>query len=234
MHDTQSDRQSDPVAESAGEGAVEGAVEGAGAEAQPFRSKDPRVRSLVRHLVSLAATADEKPASRAALAELRQGVSDPLRVAKHVVPHLGAVAEGEWERRRQEAEELWFYRVAALFALHRRHQVGQSLGRALRRCVDERKSESIEGRFLALLSAGTPEQLADRLRGVVTLLAADDIPLDWCAVLDDVLGWERPGKPRQHYLARHFYYRAAPPEDAAAATVPAAAAAVAAAAAAAE
>ena len=160
-----------------------------------YKSGDQRVRQLVAHLEYIAGSADKVSSSRAALAELRQAIKDPLRGAKHVAPYLGY---------ENKPDELWFYRIASLFALHRKHQTGVSLGDAFRRVSDDRGSDSIEGRFLALLSASS-DQLFDRLIGAVTLLKADEQPLDWCRVLDDVLGWGRPEKPRQQRLARDYY-----------------------------
>lgn len=169
-----------------------------------YKSEDPRVRRLVRHLDHLANSADKISASRAALAELRQAIKDPMRGAKHIVPYLG---------QKNQHDEEWFYRIASLFAMHRKHQSDVSLGTAFRRVSEKRGSDSIEGRFLALLSA-SPDQLFDRLVGAVTLLKADEQPLDWCKLLDDARLWDRPGKRRQHALARDYYRAAADDGDA--------------------
>ena len=158
------------------------------------RKDDPRIGKLIAHLVHLAQTADKISESRAALAELRQALNNPLRGAKHVVPYLGTGKPTD--------DEEWFFLVASLFAYHRRHEKGKSLGDAFRRIKDD--SGSIESRFLALLSAPAA-QLPDRLRSAVTLLDARDVPLDWHRLLSDVLHWDSPGKRRQHALARDFY-----------------------------
>ena len=159
------------------------------------REEDPRIKGMVDHLLHLARTADTISASRAGLAELRQAIDDPLRGAKHVAPYLGSVTR---------ADEYRFFEVASLFALHRKHQDGVSLGDALRRSKDKRGSDSIEGRFVALIST-SPDHLYDRLRQAVTLLKADEIPLDWHRLLNDVLHWDRADKRFQHALARDFY-----------------------------
>lgn len=158
------------------------------------RKEDPRIGNMIAHLVHLAQTADKISESRAALAELRQALNNPLRGAKHVVPSLGTGRATE--------DEKWFFLIASLFAYHRRHEPGNSLGDAFRRIKDD--SGSIESRFLGLLAAPSA-QLPDRLRSVVTLLNARDVPLDWQRLLNDVLYWDSPGKRRQHALARDFY-----------------------------
>ena len=154
---------------------------------------DPRVRDLVAHLRYLAANTDKISECRAALAELRQGVQNPIRAARHVAPYLGE---------RDQPDEEWFYQVASLFALHRVHAERVTLGDAFRRMNDD--SGSVEKRFLSLLSA-RKEQLPDHLRHAVSLLKAREIPLDWERLLYDVKGWDREGKPVQRYLARRFY-----------------------------
>ncbi len=170
---------------------------------------DPRIEKLVGHLTYLAQTADKISESRAALAELRQALNDPLRGAKHVVPYLGSG--------RATDDEKWFYLVASLFAHHRRHEKGKSLGDAFRRIKDD--SGSIESRFLALLSAPSA-QLPDRLRSAVTLLESRDVPLDWNRLLSDVLHWDDNGKRRQHGLARDYYRVYADSADAETPTLP--------------
>lgn len=162
---------------------------------------DARAQRLVNHLLYLARTLDEKPESRAALAELRQATQNPLRAAKHVVPHLLEPRPG-----REEAQERLLYNVASLFAYHRKHAEGVSLGRAFRQINDD--SGSVERRFLQLLAADT-EHLTGHLRHAVRLLESRDVSLDWYRLTNDVLGWDHENKPKQHALARDFYRAAA-------------------------
>jgi len=156
---------------------------------------DPRVKALVDELLRLARTADILSTSRAALAELRHALpeGERLRAARYVAPFLP---------KEQSGDEYWFYLVAALFATHRLHQSGQSLGHAFRALKD--KSDGMETRFLHLLSADN-RRLPDLLRPAVSLLAAHDRPLDWYRLLDDVLHWHWDDKACQHQLARDFY-----------------------------
>jgi CRISPR type I-E-associated protein CasB/Cse2 len=174
---------------------------------RPYRSEDTRVRKLVSDLTDFGKTsADNKTPSgakaRAALAELRHSINDPLRGAKYVVPCLGPEDEGD---------DIWFYRIAALYAMHRLHRPDVSLGVAMKQCSMRRNSESVEKRFTQLLSAASANLLIP-LRNVINLLAADEIPLDWEQLLDDVLYWNHPNKFRQHRLARHFYSNNINPE----------------------
>ncbi len=167
------------------------------------RDIDPRVQALGDKLLFWARTADKLSASRAALAELRHALPERerLRAAPYVAPFLGA---------NDARDEQWFYLVACLFATHRQHKQGQSLGHAFRTLKD--RSDGIETRFLHLLSADT-ERLPDLLRPAVSLLAAHDVPLDWYRLLTDVTRWHWQDKPRQHKLARDFYSGSAAEND---------------------
>lgn len=157
-----------------------------------------RAKGLVNELLRLARTADERSASRAALAELRHAVHAPLRAAPYVAPFLGPDMQQDEKR----DDERWFYVVASLFAIHRKHQGGISLGKAFRRIKDV--SGGMETRFLQLLSSDGA-RLESLLRPTIALLDAHDVPLDWHRLLDDLRDWSRDDKRRQHQLARDFY-----------------------------
>jgi len=168
---------------------------------------DPRITGLIAHLHHLKGTADRISQSRAALAELRRGLSgsprDRLVVGKHVVPYLGEMTQ---------PDEEWFYLTAALFASHPLSAKNVSLGRAFRQIKDD--SGSTEKRFLNLLAAG-PEQLRPLLRQAVSLLAVSRRPvgIDWKMLLEDLLRWDRPELPIQNRWARDFFYRPALDEE---------------------
>lgn len=103
-------------------------------------------------------------------------------------------------------EEGWareaHYLVAGLYALKDGvHQEGRTLAQALREAMKERKSESIEKRFLALLDADR-DQIAFRLRQAVGLVEGG---MDFARLLDDLLGWFHPDRRAQARWAGEFY-----------------------------
>ncbi len=112
------------------------------------------------------------------------------------------------ERHARDASRLALYIVAGLYALHP-HQGGKSLASSLGSLMRERESGSIEQRFVALLGADA-ENVAVYLRQIVSLLAADDRPLDYGLLLRDLTAWLNPfdsewrDSVRQHW-ARDFY-----------------------------
>lgn len=151
---------------------------------------------LSRALIELAARDD-----RAALAALRRSLNEDGASSawRYVAPYLPAEPDA-W---RERAMLL----VAGLFALHPNPKPeGLTLGRALREVKEETKSESVEGRFVALLNAHT-DDLGEHLRHAVSLCRANEKPLDWDDVMRTVLGWGRDdelNKARQRQ-ARAFW-----------------------------
>lgn len=108
-----------------------------------------------------------------------------------------------------DARRLALYVVAGLFALHPKHVPGVAIGTALGTLMMHRGSDSIERRFVALLSAD-PEHVHEYLRQLVSLLAADGIAFDYAKLLDDLSGHlnrfadDRRDAVRQRW-ARDFY-----------------------------
>lgn len=125
----------------------------------------------------------------------------------YVEPFLKGVEEG-WRRDMH-------YLVAALWAAHWRESQPASkiklavatgrydLERRNKMSADERrKTTSTEKRFIALLDADG-DQLPHRLRQMVALLGEQ--PIDFNALLNDLLRWNVDDKPSQNAWARDFY-----------------------------
>lgn len=121
----------------------------------------------------------------------------------------------------RHANDPWrraLYLVAGLFALHPAQRADTSFATAFGRVARNRESASIEQRFVTLLSADTDE-IAQRLRQAVTLLAADGSGCDYAALLEDLSRWMDPFAPeardriRQRW-ARDFYRIQAAPASA--------------------
>lgn len=166
-----------------------------------------QAKAFITYLQGLHARED-----RRALAILRRGLThDPgtdFRMFPYVEPF---VAQASHER---DARRLAMYAVASLYAQHPRQEdcsFGAAFGR-LWRLFDER--DSLEQRFIGLLAADA-ENIVAYLRHTVTLLAANDIGLDYVRLLDDLSRWMQPmidpdtrDRIRQSW-ARDFYRRSA-------------------------
>jgi len=178
---------------------------------QNAKANAPDSDGLIKRLLSFADLANKVSSARTALAELRRGLRDDprdrLAVGKYVVPFLPA-AEPRTDRERWQ--EKCCYLVAALLASHPpvppRYRV--SLGAALGEIQE--KSGSIEGRFLQLLAVrpdrlDNPDRLRVPLRQAVSLLAANNVQLDWQRLLTDLWQWNHDEKRVQQRWARDFY-----------------------------
>lgn len=154
---------------------------------------DDRQKELIGYLLNLAKRGKE---DRGALADLRSGLGrEPgamARVHKHVVPYLPE----------KSYDDRWYYLTATLFGAFPQHRQGRSLGAAFRPLKG--KSDSMEARFVALLNARA-DDLDDHLRHAVSLLKANEQPLDWFRLLQDLLQWDHPDGHVQLRWARDFY-----------------------------
>jgi CRISPR system Cascade subunit CasB len=158
-------------------------------------SLDDRQKTFIGYLLNLASPGKE---DRGALADLRSGLGrEPgamARVHKHVVPYLPEKSH----------DDRWYYLTATLFGAFPEHRQGPSLGAAFRPL--RAKSDSMEARFVALLNAH-PDDLDGHLRHAVSLLKANEQPLDWFRLLRDFLQWDHPDGHVQLRWARDFYKR---------------------------
>ncbi len=115
----------------------------------------------------------------------------------YVEPFLKGVEEG-WRRDVH-------YLVAALWAAHWREGRAGAVSSLARACATHQiksGSASTERRFISLLDADR-EQLPHRLRQMVALLR--EHPIDFDALLNDLLRWNQEDKRSQNAWARDFY-----------------------------
>jgi CRISPR system Cascade subunit CasB len=156
-------------------------------------SLDDRQKIFIGYLLNLAKEGQE---DRGALADLCSGLGkkpgEMARVHKHVVPYLPEKCY----------DDHWYYVAATLFGSFPKHRKGRSLGAAFQPL--RAKSDSMEARFVALLNAH-PDDVADHLRHVVSLLKSNEQPLDWFRLFEDLLQWDHPNGHVQLKWARDFY-----------------------------
>ncbi len=194
-------------------------------EKQEQRGKEKEVRNrFVAYLLSLGGYEwDAKTISwvwhqerikRGALADLRTGLlvkelGKMTRVHKYVQGYLPE----------KGFDERWYYIIATLFGSFPQHREEwrdlpsgkrmrvRTLGKAFKPLAfppGEKKKESMEARFVALLNAHS-DDLDDHLRHAVSLLKANEQPLDWFRLLEDLLQWNHPEGHVQLKWARDFY-----------------------------
>lgn len=153
---------------------------------------------FILHLNTLATRND-----RAALADLRSGLDRPgeaIRLLPHVAPFLPPERPWEWNR--------WLL-IASLFGLHPHHREKEidSLPKAwyiLMQQSNQKRSESQEQRFIALLDAESTE-LGHHLRQAVSLLKQANMPLNYSRLLNDILFWGSGKRRVQLQWAKNFW-----------------------------
>jgi len=145
-----------------------------------------------------------KSATRAKLAKLRRGIGKP----PGSMPELwGATLDGLPElllgRGDRPTPGEWAVHTAlTLYALHQQgkdlnkqcmSREGASLGAAVRRLIKGEDDESrIKRRFDAAATADSLEEFCHHLRGLVQLLKAEEIPLDYPALTTDLYWFQFP------------------------------------------
>mgnify|MGYP000317581433 CR=1 FL=1 len=132
----------------------------------------------------------DRSSAVAALAQLRRGAGK----VPEDVPELWGVSGTEellnrqdWSERERARAEAAHFLAVTLYALHQQsrinqgmHRRGAELGTAVRQLMPGGDiDEPIRRRFVRLGTATTGDALADRLRGIVSLLRRESIPLDY-------------------------------------------------------
>ena len=135
-----------------------------------------------------------------ALADLRRGLAgDPwneIRMHRYVVPNLKDNMY-PWDQK-------VYYMVAALFASHPDSGGMGDLGDSMERLTGKTGSQSMESRFIALLSAHQ-DDLFDQLRHAISLLKSKEIPVDWVQLCRDLRRWNDPDRRTQIKWSRSYW-----------------------------
>jgi CRISPR system Cascade subunit CasB len=156
----------------------------------------------------------------AALARLRRAVGKPpgeigdvleYTLADEFAPHRSDV-----DYDKPTAAETAAHICMTLYATHqqsrtqRMHQRGHGFGRAVRALhPDEPKSPPapVLRRFHALGTADSLDELVHHARGMIQLLRAQQFPLDYALLADQLVRWQKPGGAAAVRLlwGREFY-----------------------------
>lgn len=158
-----------------------------------------------------------RAAEVAALARLRRAVGKPAGSVNDVLQYtLADEFAGRDAGDEATAEEKAAHISLTLYALHqqsqgeRMHQRGWGMGRAVRRLHPEEPGavpSPVLRRFQTLGTSDSLDELAHHARGMVQLLRAKQIPLDYALLADELVGWQRPGRASVVRLrwGREFY-----------------------------
>lgn len=155
---------------------------------------------------------------RARLAALRRLATPPERWT----PETYAVGMPLVPQRVRSPEERWWLLVAGLHALwHQGRSVpgrgSGNFGTSMRRLAldlaqSSELAEAVTRRFSIVLTS-EEGRLAHHLRQAMGQLSANDVPLDFTRLLDDLRHWDHPDRYVQRNWARQYWAPPAPPSD---------------------
>jgi len=155
--------------------------------------------AFIKYLTSLS-----KEDNRGALATLRRGIAgNPLEdlnlrrfIARKVPDDV-----------RDTAREGVYYLVAALYGFHPCNAEAGNFGETMKRVSMARKdSDAAERRFTALLNARLVDLNAPLRQAVMMVRQHENpIPVNWGALLADLLRWDHPEKISQRAWANSYW-----------------------------
>jgi CRISPR type I-E-associated protein CasB/Cse2 len=163
-------------------------------------TKDSQIYPFIDYLYALS-----ENNRRGALADLRQGLSEPPATASVMFPY---VARWVPDDARYTWTEKVYYLVAALFAYYQSGSGGLSKQRltqgnigdhCLKAAQKDNKSASFEMRFTALLKANS-DDLPVILRQMISLLRSADVATNWNQLFHDLCRWNS----ETHYIQRQW------------------------------
>ncbi len=157
---------------------------------------------------------------KASLAKLRRGIgkapgSQP-DIWEDTIGRLPESLQGEYNK--PNYAEWASHLAITLFAFHQQsrdpkeksmHKDGETLGRAVRKLVTSPEDEArVKRRFDQVATADSQEELAHHLRGLISLLRAGEIPLDYAALTRDLYLYQIEGERDSVRLrwGRDFYF----------------------------
>lgn len=157
-----------------------------------------RIQAFVAGRIAALRDAGNEAAVRARLAALRRGVGKaPGSLPELWGETLEGLPEEFYSRDGTPTRAEWaVYTALTLFALHQQGKEvkvhlmsaeGVSLGMAVRRLIRSDEDEArVKRRFDAAVTASSVAEFTHHLRGLVQLLKADEIPLDYPALAADL------------------------------------------------
>ena len=143
--------------------------------------------------------------SRAAMAELRRGLGQPLGTVYEMYAYIVPFLPNEANKTREDA----YFLIAALFAYHPDPGGAGNMGSHFASAREqESDATAIERRFTALLAAHG-EDLHYHLRQAIGFLRSRQtpVPVNWHKLFADLLNWSHPSGYVQKEWARAFWGR---------------------------
>ncbi|WP_110343649.1 type I-E CRISPR-associated protein Cse2/CasB [Prauserella flavalba] len=163
-----------------------------------------------------------RPGGVAALARLRRGLGRPPGSVLDILDFTYAKEfVGDPNSDEPTRAEAAAHLAMTLYAAHQQsqsqpmHKRGERLGRSIRMLITEKDvtkyvEHSVAHRFAALGTADSLAELSHHLRGIVQLLRANGVPIDYGRLAVDLLHWQYPDRTASVKLrwGRDFHFPA--------------------------
>jgi CRISPR system Cascade subunit CasB len=147
------------------------------------------------------ATSGERSRSRAALAAFRRGLAKPpgeaVEMLRYIPPYIYSGSSRVMDT---------YLLIASLFASHPAPGGTGSIGSTLAAVKEDRDSDSIEARFVALLNCHD-DDLYKHLRHAVALAKSGKapVPVNWRRLLEDLRWWPSQRDRVRREWAKDFW-----------------------------
>jgi CRISPR system Cascade subunit CasB len=168
------------------------------------RSLAVQVNIFVRYKIMQMVESQNLSMVRSTLARLRRGVGSKPGSRPEIwditLRDIPEALVGRWDN---PSDAEWAVHTAlTLFALHQQgkdiksqcmSRDGYPLGTALRKLVrDDDDENRIKRRFDKVATADSMEEISHHLRGLIQLMKAEDIPLDYPGLAEDLFRFQNP------------------------------------------
>lgn len=182
---------------------------------------------FVKRKIAWLAESKNDSVVRATLASLRRGIGKaPGSMPDLWDVTLGGLSEGLLSKGDEPTRGEWAVHTAlTLYALHQQgkdpkkqcmNKEGESFGTAVRKLAehDKNNEDAVRRRFNATAVSDSFERFSWYLRGLIQLLKAKDIPLDYSALTEDLYWYQFPDRRDSIRLKwGQDFYRSAKKEE---------------------
>jgi CRISPR system Cascade subunit CasB len=170
----------------------------------------PKISRLQRDYIA------KLSAARADLARLRRGLGKSAGSVPEIWElTIGLVPSDLTSAGNPSRAEQAAHAAMTLYALHQQslevqvHKRGERFGAAVRRLAkaDKRSEEAVTRRFMAVATAQSIDEVLFHVRGLITQLRKEKLPMDYAIFADDILNLLTPGRETRVRLewGRDFY-----------------------------
>ncbi len=158
---------------------------------------------FVKYKINRLSESTNENAVRAMLAKLRRGIGKvPGSTPELWEITLNGLPEALLGRGGEPSRGEWAVHTSlTLFALHQQgidlkkqcmSKDGEPFGSSVRKLITDDEETRIKRRFDAAATADSLEEISHHLRGLIQLLKAQDIPLDYPALTEDLYWFQFP------------------------------------------